>query len=201
MVLLAAPLSSLGLDFSKTEVERLASGGTVRKPLPTSCKNGFYGGTGFTLVNAPIQIVWKFIQDWKLYEEAFPHIVESKEVYRNGEHSQISMKLGYKILNLGYHLNVSKDWENKTLSFTLAENRPHDIQATRGYWRLFPQPDGKTLVVYAVAAQVPQGISVFLGKTIEKDLERSLIGLPKYLKRYLESPEGLAYQQLSAKHQ
>ena len=81
---------------------------------------------------------------------------------------------------------LTRDWESKTISFNLVENLPHDIDAARGYWKLIPQNNGRTLVAYAVSIKVPAGIVAFLGKSTEKSLERGLIGLPRHLKKYIE---------------
>ena len=103
------------------------------------------------------------------------------------------MLIGYKILSIEYHITISRNWDQRTVTFKLAENKPHDIEATRGYWKLLPQPDGRTLVAYAVAVQVPMGVVAFLGDSVEKSLENSLIGLPRYLKKWVEGPSGGRY--------
>lgn len=197
---LAAPSVARALDLTPADLEHLAAGDLVRKSLPNSCRNGFYGGTGFMVVDAPVNAVWAAIQDWEAYPKAFPNTVETTEIARSGDKSLIRMRLGYRILSVKYHVSVVRDEEKKMMSFTLATNRPHDIDNARGYWRLFPQKDGRTLVVYVVAVQVPAGIVTFLGDSIERKLERNLIGLPKYLKRWIESPEGSRYHALTAKN-
>ena len=186
------------LDFSKQEMSRLAAGKTVKKRLPNSRQNGFYGGTGFILVDAPADEIWKMLMDWKVYPSAFPHTVEAKELKRRGNRSLVRMRLGYKLLSVKYHVSVMHDEEGLTISFELDESRPHDITATRGYWKLFPQPDGRTLVVYAVSVQVPPGIVAFLGDKLEKSLERNLIGLPYYVKQFFDSQRSTPRSQMTA---
>lgn len=182
------------LEFTGQEVARLAEGKMIRKPLPRSRQNGFYGGAGFAVIDAPPETVWAALSDYGSYPEIFPRTVEAKEISRKGEDSLIRVRMGYKILNIQYHLVTSRDWNNRTLRFTLEKSKPHDIRSTRGYWKLLPQEDGRTLVAYAVAVQVPVGIVAFLGDSVERSLERSLIGLPKYLKKWLEGPAGCRYK-------
>jgi hypothetical protein len=129
----------------------------------------------------------------------FPRTVSAKEVARKGERSLVKMGLGYKLLTVGYYLNVVHDQEKMKISFNMVSSKPHDIENTSGYWRLFPQPNGRTLVGYAVAVQVPRGIVIFLGDSLENQLERNLIGLPKFLKKWIESPQGSRYRTMTAK--
>ncbi|MCP4599696.1 MAG: hypothetical protein GY847_04015 [Proteobacteria bacterium] len=199
LMVISIQSDSFAIDFSKNDLERLEIGKTVKKPLAKSGQGGFFGGTGWALVDAPADIVWAALQDWDAYPDVFPRTVSTKELYRTKEHSLVHMELGYKILSVEYYLNVVRDPDKKMVSFTLVHNRPHDIEETRGYWRLFPQKDGRTLIAYAIAVQVPRGIVVFLGKSMEEEMEGDLIGLPKYIKRWVESPSGNRYRQMTAK--
>ena len=191
---LCSAVSARALDFTEQEIGRLAKGELIRKPLPQSRKNGFYGGAGFAIMDAPPEAVWKALADYDAYPQMFPRTVEAKEMSRKDGDSLIRMLIGYKILSIEYHITISRDWDKRTLTFKLAENKPHDIEATRGYWKLFPQADGRTLVAYAVAVQVPIGVVAFLGDSVERSLEKSLIGLPRYLKQWVEGPSGERYK-------
>ena len=190
---------AIAIEFSPSEVESLTAGKVVRKPLPNSRQNGFYGGAGFAIIDAPVEVVWKALKDWEAYPKIFPRTVEAREVSRKGDRSLVRFLIGYKILSIKYHVSVSRDWETKTVKFNLAKNQAHDVNITRGYWKLLPQPDGRTLVAYAVALQVPAGIVNFLGDKAERSLERSVIGLPKYLKKFIEKKAGNRYTKMTAR--
>jgi ribosome-associated toxin RatA of RatAB toxin-antitoxin module len=184
--------SAPALDFTKQEIQQLAKGELIRKPLPQSRTNGFYGGAGFAIINASPEAVWKALSDYASYPQIFPRTVEAKELSRKDDNSLVRMVIGYKILSIEYALSMNRDWEKRTLTFSLAENKPHDIDTSKGYWKLFPQADGRTLVAYAVAVQIPAGIVTFLGDSVERSLESSLIGLPKYLKKWVEKSQAAA---------
>ena len=196
---ISGPASAL--DFSQDEIRRLSEGKAVIKPLPKSRQNGFYGGAGFSLVDAPIDVVWKALEDWKAYPEIFPKTIGAQEISRKDGRSLIKVQLGYKILNVQYHMAISRDWDTKTITFNLSSGQAHDIDSTKGYWKLMPQADGRTLVAYTVAVQVPHGIVAFLGDKVERSLERNLLGLPKYVKRYVEGEAGKKYGRMTAKIQ
>ncbi len=190
---------SFAINFSDRELDRLQAGKTVKKRLAKSRQNGFYGGSGWAIVEAPVEVVWKAIHDWHSYPDFFPRTVAVKELQRKEKSSLIRMELGYKVLSIKYHVNIVSDPDKKMMSFKLVSNRPSDIEALRGYWRLFPQKNGRTLVGYGVALQLPAGIVAFLGTNLEEMFERHLIGLPEYLKKWVEDPSGNRYRQMTAK--
>ncbi|MCP4197664.1 MAG: hypothetical protein GY762_10995 [Proteobacteria bacterium] len=196
-LLISGPSSAV--DFSTAEIKRLQSGKTVRQPLSKSRQNGFYGGTGWAIVDAPADVVLAAIQDWDAYPDVFPRMVSAKELSYKNDRSLVRMEMGYKFLSVEYHLTVKPNRDQNTVSFSLVPNRPHDIESVHGYWRLFPQKDGRTLVAYGIAVKLPSGIVTFLGKRLEKELEDSLIGLPRYIKRWVERPTGNRYRKMTAR--
>lgn len=198
LIFLFQSATSYAIALTPEEIAKLQAGKTVRKPLSTSRQKGFYGGTGFVVVDAPPEVIWAALQDWDSYPKIFPRTVTTKKIAHNGNQSLVQMELGYKILKVQYSVTVLPEPEKQTVTFSLVKNRPHDIESTQGYWRLFPQEDGRTLVAYAIAVQVPAGIVTFLGDEMEAKLERYLLGLPKYLKKWVESPEGSRYRAMVA---
>ena len=186
------------VSFTKKEKSSLAAGKTVKQPLAKSGVDGFFGGTGYTVINAPIDSVWAAIEDWNAYRKVYPNTVSVKEVSRKGNRSLIRMEQGHRLLSVSYFVDVERDAEKKMISFNLVKNKPHDIEETRGYWRLFPQKDGSTLVAYAVAVQVPMGIVSILGWSMSRALERALLGVPGSLKKWMEGPSGNRYRTLTA---
>jgi len=197
-LVVAAPDAS-AVDFSKLEKHKLAAGKAVRKPLANNGKDGFYGGSGFAVINAPADVVWAAIRDWGSYSRAFPNTVDVEEVSRKNGKSLVRMELGHKLLSVQYHVQVDSDEAQKKISFQLVKNRPHDIEEARGYWKLFPQKDGTTLVAYVVAVQVPMGIVNILGEKVSEKLSRGLLDLPRNLRKWVEGPNGNRYRVLTAR--
>jgi hypothetical protein len=197
IVLVASQVGAV--EFSDKEKERLAAGKVVKKPLAKSGDQGFYGGTGYALLDAPVEVVWAAIEDWGSYAKIYPKTVSCKELSRKGDTSLIRIEMGHKLLSIEYHLTVERDKPKYMISFKLVRNRPHDIEETRGYWRLFPQKDGRTLVAYVVATQVPMGIINLIGPEMEAKIERHLLGVPGVLKKWVEGPGGNRYRTLTAK--
>lgn len=198
LALLLAPDPAASVQFNQAEKGRLKQGKVVHKPLSNSRQGGFYGGTGWIVVDAPPDVVWAAIADWDSYHKIFPNTVSAEEISRKGDRSLLKMKLGHKLISVIYHCEIIKDTQRKILSFKLVENLPHDITAARGYWRLFPQEDGRTLVAYVVAVRVPMGLVNLLGDELESQLEGGLLNVPKHLKAWIESPAGSRYREMVA---
>ena len=121
------------------------------------------------------------------------------ELSRDKQRSVVQMELGYRIMSVKYQLNVIRKPEQRTMSFGLAAGDRNDIDSARGFWRVFPQKDGRTLLGYVVSVQLPAGLTNLLGKRLQQELEDSLIGLPRYIKKWVESPSGTRYHKMTAK--
>ena len=186
--------SASAVEFSADEKAKLAAGKTVKQRLPSSGEDGFYGGTGYALIAAPADAVWAAIGDWAAYPKMFPKTVAVTEVSRKGDSSLIHMEMGHQLIRAEYYMSVERNEEKRMLSFSLVKNKPHDIEDSRGYWRLFPQADGRTLVAYVVATQIPMGIINLISPDLVAKIERNLLGVPDYLKKWLESPHGDRYR-------
>ena len=177
-------------DFTEKEINLLKNGKPVFRPLSTSRNNGFYGGTGFAIINAPMHIIWKAIQDWASYPKAYPNTIHVEEVSRKGNRHLVKMELGHKLLRITYFVEVEFDKARRKIKFKLVTNRAHDIDATNGYWRFFPQKNGSTLVAYVVAVRVPMGVINLLPESVERKLEGGLLNIPTRLKRWIEGSNG-----------
>jgi ribosome-associated toxin RatA of RatAB toxin-antitoxin module len=187
LVALAAAADDGGVSFTPAELARIKAGETVRQELPSSRKGGFYGGTGWVLIDAPPEKVWAAVVDWDQYKNAFPYTEEMTEVQRKGDRSLVRMRLGHPILTVTFHLEMRRDAERKTLSFRMVTNHAHDLDEIKGYWRLFPQPGGRTLVAYVVAFRVPMGIVNLVGSTFESTSMEGILGAPGFLKKWVET--------------
>jgi ribosome-associated toxin RatA of RatAB toxin-antitoxin module len=176
-----------GVKFTEAELELLKAGEPVRQELPSSRKGGFYGGTGWAVINAPVEKVWAALNDLKQYPDAFPNTKEMFEVSRKGNRSLVRMRLGHPILSVTFHVDMKRDAKSKTLSFKMVENHPHDLDMIKGYWRLFPQKGDRTLVAYVVAFRVPMGIVNLVGPTFEDDAVTGILNAPHHLKLWIET--------------
>jgi carbon monoxide dehydrogenase subunit G len=192
-VLVSAPAGAQAPEFSAAEKKLLAAGEVVRQELPTSRKSGFYGGSGWVIVDAPPETIFAVLVDWNNYVRAFPNTVEVRELSRKGDRSLVRMRLGHPVISVTYHLEMLKEPAKRVLSFKQVGTHPSDLDDIRGYWRLFPQKDGRTLVVYVVALNVPMGIVNMVGPKFENETMHGILGIPQYLKKWVEGPGRALY--------
>jgi hypothetical protein len=190
----ASPVMAKGVEFTPAELEELKNGKTVRQELPSSRKNGFYGGTAWAIIDAPVEEIWSMLLDWDAYRLVWPSTMEMKELSRKGNRMLIRMRLGHPIIQVLYHIEMRRNDAKRILSFRTVDTHPSDVDEIRGYWRLFPQQDGRTLVAYVVAFRVPMGIVNLVGEEFENEAMDGILFAPGYLKEWLESPEGLKYR-------
>jgi carbon monoxide dehydrogenase subunit G len=182
------------IEFSDVELAELKSGNTIHRELPTSGTKGFYGGSGWAVVDAPADVIWKLLVDWDAYTRVFPNTTEATELSRKGEKSLVRFRLGHPLVSLTYHVEMERKTEKKILSFRLVENMPNDVNSIRGYWRLFPQKNGRTLIAYVVAVKVPMGLVNLAGPDLERKSILALLRIPGDIKLWVEGPNGKKYR-------
>jgi hypothetical protein len=193
LALSLAPLVAAAVDFKPAELAALKRGTVVKHELSSSRRGGFYGGSGFAIVNASVDRVWAAIQDWDGYSRAFPNTTAS-EVSRKGELSLIKMKIGHPVASVQYHVEMARDDEKKVLSFKMVPDLSNDLDDVRGYWRLFPQPNDRTLIAYVLAIRAPMGLVNLIGPRLEAEAIDALLNVPGYMKKWIEGPGRSRYR-------
>jgi len=186
-VLSAAGGSLAGVALSDEEARVLASGGIVVQPLPGSGEGSTVAGASFALVDAPPEKVWRSLVDVRSWPAVFPNTFEAEEVIRHRNASAVRMVLGNRLFRFQYYLTVTRDEQKRTLRYRLNKKKPHDIGEARGYVRLFPQPNGRTLVAFTALVEVPFApIVALMGDDVIRVLERRVLSVPHRLKRWVE---------------
>ncbi|MBN2525766.1 MAG: SRPBCC family protein [Deltaproteobacteria bacterium] len=182
------------IDFTAAEKIKLKQGRTVVKMLPTSGQKGFYGGSGYALINATVDEVWKVLTDWPAYTEILPNTEVCAPVSKKGNKTLIKMKIGHPVANVRYHVEATENELEKSLHFQLISKYPHDIDSLTGYWRLFPQSGGRTLAAYVVSVKAPPGIITIAGDDLANRAVGNMLKFPGYIKRWIEGPNGKKYR-------
>ena len=180
-----ASVPAMAVNFSKAEKVKLKMGKTVVQMLPTSGKKGFYGGAGYSLINAPVDEVWNVLTSFHLYTKMFPRTEVCTPVSKKGNKTLLKMKIGHPVANVRYHVETTANVADKSLHFKLLQQYPHDIDSLTGYWRLFPQKDGKTLAAYVVSVKAPPGIIAIAGEDLANRAVMSLLRIPGDIRKWI----------------
>ncbi len=178
--------SADAVRFNADELKTLNGGGTVRRMLSMSGQGGFFGGSGWAVINAPADEIWSALQDWKSYTSIFPHTVEATAVSRKPGLTLVRMKLGHPVIQVLYHVEMRPEKEKNTIKFRLVKNHPTDLDDIDGYWKLFPLDSKRTLVAYVLSVHVPMGIVNLLTASFKKMAIRGILGVPGHLKEWIE---------------
>jgi ribosome-associated toxin RatA of RatAB toxin-antitoxin module len=181
------------IEFNDKQLDKLKAGKSVKKPLAGAGTSGVYGGSGFALVDAPPEVVWEAILDWGAYRKIFPKTLGAREISRKGGRSLVRMDLGHKLIGVSFFLEVETNERQWQVSYKLVENKPHDVEEVRGYWRLFPQQNGQTLVAYVTAVKLPMGVVNLIPEQLEKKINRNLLASPQYLRTWIHGPGNARY--------
>lgn len=185
LAIVAMAGNACAVDFTDKQLAKLEAGKSVKKPLAGAGSNGVYGGAGFALVDAPPEVVWEAIQDWGSYKKIFPKTIDVREVSRKGDRALVRMEIGHKLISVSYFVSVETDKTKWQMSYKLVGSKPHDLDEVQGYWRLFPQKNGQTLVAYVTAVKVPMGVVNLIPEDLEKKINRNLLASPQYLREWI----------------
>ena len=181
-----ASAPAMAVSFSKSEKAKLMAGKTVIQLLPSSGQKGFYGGSGYALIDAPIEEVWEVIRTWKDYPRMFPNTDYCEPISRKGNRTLLKMKIGHPVVSVHFHVQTVEDEQKKALHFNLVSQYPHDIDSLKGYWRLFPQSGGRTLAAYVVSVQAPMGIVAIAGEDLAQGAIEALLNIPGDVRKWIK---------------
>ena len=188
-IFISIAIPANALKLSDGEKSRLKAGETVIRELPSSGQKGFYGGSGYTVIDAPVEKVWEVLTTWKNYTEIFPYTKECSPISTKGNRTLLKMVTGHPIVSVQYYLNVEANKSEKTLQFELVTNYPHDLDMLKGFWRLFPQPGGRTLAAYVVSTRAPSGLVVLVGPELAREAIQMLLSIPGNVRKWMEAQQ------------
>ena len=186
-ILMCIAIPANALKFSDNEKNRLKAGETVIRELPSSGQKGFYGGSGYSVIDAPVEKVWEVLTTWKNYREIFPYTKECSPISTKGNRTLLKMVTGHPIVSVQYYLNIESDKSQNTIKFELVPNYPHDLDMLQGFWRLFPQPGGRTLAAYVVSTQAPAGLVLLVGPELAHEAIQMLLSIPGDVRKWMDA--------------
>jgi hypothetical protein len=187
--------SGAGVKLTSDEIRKLSQGKLVVRPNSESRKNSVIAGTSFAVINAPPDIVSRAFQDLSAWPSIFYNTDSARLVRIRGNKKTVKMTLGNKYITVKFFLNLVSYRDAMEFAYSVDKSRPHDIDESRGWIRLIPQPGGRTLVVFSTFAKVPFGMLIALmGDKVLYWIETRLLSVPKGLKKWVEGPTGNKYR-------
>ena len=193
--LIASWEASAAISLTEKEINALARGEMVVRPMDEAAKKGMIAGVSFVVVNAPAEVVWRAFNDLSAWPAIFYNTLDARQLSIRGETREIKLRLGNKYIGLDFFATLVTNHAQLELSYSLDAKRTPTVDESKGWIRLIPQPGGRTLVVFSAFAKIPfGGIIALMGDELLRLIEYRLLSVPRRLKDWVESPSGEKYR-------
>ncbi len=159
--------SAIGL--SHEQLQRLERREAVLLDVlpPGGPAKGSQGGTGFILVHASPDAVWRVLVDYPSHSGLYPRVVNSDVLERDADHALVRYVIGVGPFSFAFHINNYPDEPRGHLAWRLAHERPNDLfRESWGYWQVEPRGDD-VLLIYAMGSRTV--LPAFLTRGAERD--------------------------------
>jgi ribosome-associated toxin RatA of RatAB toxin-antitoxin module len=186
------PGAASASTFSADEQASLARGEVVRHPLDSNAnREGYLGGTSYTVVDAPPDVVYRAMGDFASFPNIFPRTMGADIISDRGDRKVVKMTQGTSFLAVSFYVLNRLDEAARKVSWELVQDQPHDLDDTRGYWQVDAYGEGKSLLTYVNVINIGHGgvLSLIAGA-----IQNGLLGAPGNLRDWVEGPSGVRYR-------
>jgi ribosome-associated toxin RatA of RatAB toxin-antitoxin module len=188
-VLFGAPARSFSSSNQLTTEEKqlLAKGELVIKQK--SEQRGAYklfGGQSWLLVDVPVDVAWRALQDLPSYKNFIPLATESDVKHQAGDEADLAIRQQWGPVDVRYVLQTTLEEQRGAVVFRVDHSQAHDIRAGWGFIRVRPYKNGRTLVSFGALVDIGDGVFVSI---VRPAVRRDLLRIPYFFKRHLEGGE------------
>jgi hypothetical protein len=171
--------------FSASETRRLRRGRLVSRP--ETRRRGdllLVGGTSFQIIDQPVDVVWAAVKDSRAYTHYLPEVHRVRTVARgrNGRGRVIEVLHKRGPLEASYHLRLDFSDNLHTAQFRIDPTRDGDVREGWGYIQVQAYGESRSMVTWAVLADVGSGLAVGL---LRGEIQDWILKVPFLMKRYL----------------
>ena len=172
-------------EFSAQERQQLQAGELVQRPA--SQRRGdleLTGGASWQVIDASPEVVWQALLDTQHYPRMMPRVLEARVVGSSGRGRTVFMRQGAEgWVEKRYFLKVRVDEQRRDITFTIDDQRPHDLRAAWGFYTVRPYGQGQTLLAYGVMADLGGGV---LESLVRDSVQEWMLKTPWMIKRFVE---------------
>ncbi len=176
--------SSSKEELTAEDKKMLATGELVMKQKNE--QQGAYkliGGQSWQIVEVPIELAWKALQDLPRYKQIIPLATETDVEHQEGEEADLAVRQQWGPVDVRYVLQTTLDPNRRALMFRVDHSQQHDIRAGWGFIRLRPYKKDRTLVSFGALVDIGDGVFVSI---IRPAVRRNLLRIPTYFKNHIE---------------
>ncbi len=171
--------------LSDVEQRSLLAGQTVVRPVEFEHEGATYmGGISYGVVEGrPLEVLAALREPGAL-RDALPNTLEARVLSDKEGVTRVALTQGSPPF-VGRYV-VSLRWEpgKGRARFWLDPSRPHDLKDIWGFVRVTELRPGQTLVTWAVAFDLGQGM---MGQFFEKPVQKVALRAPDTIRRYVEN--------------
>lgn len=189
--------AAAGMDdsrgFTASEAARLEAGHLVQRRAEREQGSlRLVGGSSWQVIDARPEVVWKALLDTQHYPRMMPQVLEAKLVAQEDRKRTVFMRQGASgLVEKTYYLDVRIDEGRKDITFSIDEQRPHDLRAAWGFYTVRPYKGGRTLLAYGVMADIGDGLLVGL---VRDEVHEWMLRTPWMIKRFVEGSGRALYE-------
>ncbi|MDH5672949.1 MAG: SRPBCC family protein [Myxococcales bacterium] len=183
----ATPIARAGGEggLSPTELARLQKGELVQRPVREQRGDmELMGGSSYQVIDARPEIVWQALLDTSHYDRMLPQLAEARVLSEQGDARKVFMRhTTAGLVDTSYYLDLKLDHAQRDLAFRVDESKDNGIRAAWGFYTVRPHPGGKSLLAYAVMADIGQGLGVAV---VRGTVHTWMLKVPWMVKRFVE---------------
>jgi uncharacterized protein YndB with AHSA1/START domain len=187
-----APSAEPASLFSEEDWAALQGGAVLRQPVALEGEPSDSSGAtrAESLIRRPPANVWTVLTDFERWPEFMPLIDGTRVERRAGAKLWVEQRYTIMLMPFGHTTIYELDPRDGLLRWSLDEQAPHDIAASRGAWALVPIASGReTLVRYDARMSAGRAVPEFVERMLrDRSLEQLLAGLRgEVLRRFPEN--------------
>lgn len=183
---MGAPTSSKSAEGGLTSQDKALLEGGELVMKPKNEKRGqlkLFGGQSWQVVDVPIDVAWKAMEDFPEYKRIIPLATESVVKGREGNEVDLAIRQQWGPVDIRYVLQTTLDPDRRVMLFRLDHSKGHDFRAGWGFLRARPWNQGQTLMSFGAMVDIGDGILVSI---IRPAVRRDLLRIPTNFKGYVE---------------
>ncbi len=150
--------------FTVDERAKLDAGDPVMREERFNDAKGQRAGKAiaYIRVNAAPTKIWDVILDFDRYAEFYPNLSESALTSHAGTEYQARFLLNVLgLLRLRYHVIHTYMPERNAMTWKMDQTKKNDFKETTGFWKIWPEDGGRSLVCYSVYIEAGRGVPKF----------------------------------------
>ena len=178
--------------LTEKQLAKLEAGDLVKVPVSKKKSSGYLGGKSYILLEANPSTCYKIMVDLKNYYFFYDDtLIEAKVVKKDNNTRTIRMVYGKGPVKMTYHAKYSLYPKKNTIKFKLDEGYDNDLLDAMGYIKFIPYDDSRILMTNATYVRFEEKI---VWNLFGKKIANGMLKLPKYLKKFLATPESKKYK-------